>query len=481
MKKKRTKIVATLGPSTDSPQVLEKIINSGAEILRINLSHGTNSDHIKRIKLARKIAAKSNTHIAIMLDLHGPKIRIESFLDGSVYLEEGSIFILDKNIDPKKGSVDGVCVLYENLTQDVSIGDTLLLNDGLIVIEVLKINGTAIHCKIIQGGLLSDRKGLNKSGGGLSVGTITKQDEKGIKLACSEEVDYIAVSFVKSEKDIIRARELVKQNKGFAHIIAKIERTEAVENIHKIIDSSDAIMVARGDLAVEVGYASMTSLQKKLIKLAKEHNKVSITATQMFESMITNSSPTRAEVSDVANAVMDGTDAVMLSAESAVGSYPEAAVSKMSEVIIGAEKHESFKKLKDYRINAKFENIDESIAMAAIYIANHLNIKAIVSLTESGSTTLWMSRLRSEIPILAFTRHLATVRKVLLYRGVYPQFIDIVGNRNLNSIDDLISEVLMNEDIASPGDLVLCTFGDLRGISGRTNSIKILEIRNTES
>ncbi|HEX5047959.1 MAG TPA: pyruvate kinase [Gammaproteobacteria bacterium] len=473
--RRRTKIVATLGPSTDDPAVLEQLIVAGADVFRINFSHGTSADQTARAETVRRVAEKVGKHIGIMGDLQGPKIRIESFSSGRVILAEGGEFTLDSAMDPAAGDRYGVGMAYRNLVNDVEPGDVLLLDDGLIVLEVESVEGTKIKTRVKQGGKLSDHKGLNKQGGGLSAPALTDKDRRDIETAARLGLDFVSVSFARNAEDIEEARSLLRAAGGQAHIVAKIERAEAVQNIRSIIDASDVIMVARGDLAVEVGYASMTGLQKGLIRLARSRNKVVITATQMLESMIHSPSPTRAEVSDVANAVMDGTDAVMLSAETAVGKFPVRAVATMAELCVGAEKHETFRRAANYRLEDVFAHVDEAIAMAVMYVANHLNVRAIIALTESGSTTLWMSRVRSDIPVFAFTRHETTRRRVSMYRGVYAVPFDVV-HTDPGLIHESVFETLLHDGAVSRGDLVLFTRGDQQGVAGRTNTMQILTV-----
>jgi len=472
--RRRTKIVATLGPATDDPQVLEELVLAGTDVFRINFSHGTAEDQAKRVAIVRSIEQKTGRHIGIMGDLQGPKIRIESFKNGPIMLVEGAEFLLDTAMDPNGGDEHAVGVAYRNLVKDVAPGDVVLLDDGLIALDVEHVEGTRIACRVKQGGKLSDHKGLNKQGGGLSAPALTDKDRRDIQAAAKLELDFVSVSFARNADDIEEARTLLRQAGGQAHIVAKIERAEAVQNIRSIIDASDVIMVARGDLAVEVGYASMTGLQKGLIRLARSRNRVCITATQMLESMIHSPSPTRAEVSDVANAVMDGTDAVMLSAETAVGKYPVRAVRTMAELCVGAEKHETFRRAANYRLEDVFAHVDEAIAMAVMYVANHLNVRAIIALTESGSTTLWMSRVRSDIPVYAFTRHEPTRRRVSLYRGVYSVAFDAVGT-DLD-VHAQVFTTLLRANAVSRGDLVLFTKGDQQGVAGRTNTMQILTV-----
>ena len=472
---RRTKIVATLGPATDDPKKLEELIRAGVDVVRINFSHAGAAEQAERVKLVRDTAAKVGRYVGIIGDLQGPKIRVESFRSGSVVLKVGERFTLDTQMDPAAGDEQCVRVAYRDLVNDVGAGDVLLLDDGQIVLDVEEVTGSQIRCIVKRAGKLSNRKGLNKQGGGLSAPALTDKDRSDIESAAKLEFDFVAVSFVRSADDVVEARKLLRAAGGEGYIIAKIERAEAVDNIRAIIDASDVIMVARGDLAVEVGYASMTGLQKGLIRLARSHNKVSITATQMFESMINNPSPTRAEVSDVANAVMDGTDAVMLSAETAVGAYPLEAVTTMAKVCVGAEKHENTRRVTNYRLDDVFEHVDEAIAMAVMYTANHLKVKAIVALTESGSTTLWMSRVRSDIPIYAFTRHEMTRRRVTLYRGVYPVSFDVLHTAPGRMYQSAF-EILRKDGAVLPGDLVIFTKGEFEGVAGGTNTMQILTV-----
>lgn len=473
--RRRTKIVATLGPATDDAAVLEQLILAGADVFRINFSHGTSADQAARVARVRQVSEKVGRHIGIMGDLQGPKIRVESFKAGPVMLVEGREFLLDTAMDPDAGDEHAVGCAYRNLTNDVESGDTLLLDDGLIVLEVERVEDTKIFTRVKLGGKLADHKGLNKQGGGLSAPALTDKDRRDIETAARLGLDFMSVSFARNAEDMEEARSLLRAAGGQAHLVAKIERAEAVQNIRSIIDASDVIMVARGDLAVEVGYASMTGLQKGLIRLARARNKVCITATQMLESMIHSPSPTRAEVSDVANAVMDGTDAVMLSAETAVGKYPVRAVKTMAELCVGAEKHETFRRAGNYRLEDVFAHVDEAIAMAVMYVANHLNVRAIIALTESGSTPLWMSRVRSDIPIFAFTRHEITRRRVSMYRGVYAVAFD-VASFEATVMQESVFDALLKAGSVNPGDLVVLTKGDQQGVAGRTNAMQILTV-----
>jgi pyruvate kinase len=474
---RRTKILTTLGPATDNPKVLGEMIRAGADVVRVNFSHGDRAAHARRVQMVREVAEQAGKWVAVLGDLQGPKIRIERFVEGKVFLNEGDPFVLDVSLDSKAGTAQAVGVAYKNLPKDVRPGDTLLLNDGLIVLEVTDVDGPRIVTRVVVGGELSDNKGINKQGGGLSAGALTEKDREDIKLAAELGVDYLAVSFARDGHDMEEARQLLRKEGGHGYLVAKIERSEALVNLDRIIQASDAVMVARGDLGVEVGYAELTGLQKHIIAACRKRNRVVITATQMMESMIHNPVPTRAEVSDIANAVMDGTDAVMLSGESAVGKYPVKAVATMAQVILGAEKYESSHSPVRHRSDAGiFERTDEAIAMAVMYTANHLKVKAIVALTESGSTPLWMSRIRADIPIYAFTRHEETRRRVMLYRGVYPVTFDIT-HTNAQLLYADIFKLMLQQGMVEVGDRIILTKGELSGVSGKTNAMKILEVR----
>lgn len=471
---RRTKIVVTLGPALDDENVLRKVIENGADVFRANFSHGTVETHEIRIHKVRKIAEEIGRIVAILGDLQGPKIRIARFHDKKIQLQEGQEFVLDTSLGDDQGTDKAVSLDYKNLPNDVHAGDTLLLDDGRIVMKVIKTEPTRIHCQVIVGGELSNNKGINRLGGGLSAAALTDKDRKDINEAVRLGVDYIAVSFPRNADDIKEARTLLKAAGGHSGIIAKIERAEAVTNIEEIIRASDGVMVARGDLGVELGDAELPGVQKLIIGLARALNKPVITATQMLETMTYNTIPTRAEVSDVANAVLDGTDAVMLSQETAVGKYPDKAVSAMDRICLSAEKHPSAK-ISGHRLEMHFKYVDEAIAMATMYTANHLDIKAIIALTESGTTPLWMSRIKSHIPIYGLSRHASTRRRMTLYRGVYPIEFDAT-HISRGVLNHAAAEELERKGILKEGDLVIITKGDLIGVHGRTNSMKIFTV-----
>ena len=474
---RRTKIVATLGPATDDEKVLGELVRAGVDVVRINFSHGQAEDHARRVELVRKIATTQGRWIAVLGDLQGPKIRIERFREGKVILKEGDAFALDVSLDPSAGTAQAVGVAYKSLPRDVHAGDVLLLNDGQIVLDVTAVHGPRIDTRIVVGGELSNNKGINRQGGGLSAGALTDKDRLDIKLAAQLRVDYLAVSFARDAHDMNEARSLLRAAGGEGSLVAKIERAEAVANLSEIIGATDAVMVARGDLGVEMGYAELTGLQKQIIEECRRGNRVVITATQMMESMINNPTPTRAEVSDVANAVIDGSDAVMLSGESASGKYPVKAVESMAQVIAGAEKYDvSHPVQRRAEGMLDFERTDIAIAMAVMYTSAHFKVKAIVALTETGSTPMWMSRSRANLPIYAFTRNATTCGRVMLYRGVYPIYTDITNSGPEVNYAPIFKELLARK-LVEAGDRIILTKGDTSGITGNTNMMKILEVK----
>ena len=471
---RRTKIIATLGPATDEPGVLEKLIAAGVDVFRLNYSHQTHNHHEKRMKEIRRLSLEYKHAVAVIADLQGPKIRIENFKSGKIQLKEGGNFKINTKLSSDSGDESQVGISYKQLANDLKVNDRLLIDDGRIVLGVLSIDNYIIDCEVITGGELTNSKGINLQGGGLSANALTNKDIEDMKHAAKIEVDFVAISFPRDAKDIKKARKMMKDCNCNAQIIAKIERADALNHIEEIIKESDVIMIARGDLGVEVGDAALPPIQKSLIKKARDMDRAVITATQMMESMIENKIPTRAEVFDVANAVIDGTDAVMLSGETSIGHYPDEAVKSMSRICEVAEKQRSVRE-SDHRINQRFETISEAIAMSSMYSANHIGAKAICSLTETGGTCLWMSRISSGIPIYAFTRHTATRRRVALFRGVYPMKFDITHTDPLEANKQMIDQ-LIEQNVVVEGDFVIITKGDLRGKRGATNNMKIIQV-----
>ncbi len=472
---RRTKIVATLGPSTDDPDILTKMIVAGMDVVRVNFSHGAAADHVRRVKMVRDCARAVGKEVGVLADLQGPKIRIERFRNGKVVLEEGARFVLDARCPSDAGDEERVGLTYKELTHDVQPGDILLLDDGAIVLSVTRVTDNEIVCRVEVGGVLSDSKGINRQGGGLSAPAITEKDRADIKVAAELAVDYVAVSFPRNAADIHEARELLRQAGGQGGIIAKVERAESLGAIEEIIAASDVIMIARGDLGVEIGDAELPGVQKHLIHQVRNMNRVVITATQMMQSMVDSQIPTRAEVFDVANAVLDGTDAVMLSAETATGRFPVKVIEAMARICLGAER-QKVAVVSRHRVHSEFHHVDEAIAMAAMYTANHLGVKAIAALTESGNTVQWMSRISSGIPIYAMTRHEATRRKVTLYRGVYPMAFENNEHANHIEINRAVLAELQAQGTVEEGDLVIITKGDLMGVHGATNTMKIVRV-----
>ncbi len=470
---RRTKIVATLGPACSDPKVLDRMIESGVDVVRLNFSHGTSEEHIQRAELVRSIAKTRGRAVGVLVDLQGPKVRIGKFKDGKILLKSGDRFILDAECE--LGDQGQVGLDYKDLVYDVSRGTTLMLDDGRIEMWVEEVKGAQVICKVVQGGTLSNNKGINRKGGGLSASALTDKDIEDIKTAAKLRADYLAVSFPRSAADIQEARELLRAAGGKGWLVAKIERAEAVEALEEILNVSDVIMVARGDLGVEVGDAAVPALQKKMTRMAREKNKVVITATQMMESMISSPIPTRAEVSDVANAVLDGTDAVMLSAETAAGEYPIEAVSAMSRVCIEAEKEMEPPVFSEKLLGFGIARVDEAIAKSAAFTALHLNVKAIAAMTQSGSTALWTSRISTQVPIYALTSEVDTRRKVSLFRGVYP----VNFRPSSNDRDQLLAEAedeLRRRGAVRNGDLILLTIGEPIGKPGGTNTMKIVRV-----
>lgn len=470
-----TKIVATIGPASNDVATLKRMIKAGVNVVRLNFSHGKAQDHIDRAAMVRQAAAECGCEVAIMADLQGPKIRIGKFENMRIVVADGDKFILDA--DCSIGNQERVGLDYKALPRDVRAGDILLLNDGLIVLQVERIIGNEIHTVVKIGGELSNNKGINRQGGGLTAPALTVKDMEDIKTAMSFQADYVAVSFPKNATDMEMARHLSNiAGEAYNHkpmMIAKIERSEAIPALQEILDASDGIMVARGDLAVEVGNAAVPALQKRMIKMARASNKLAITATQMMESMIVNAVPTRAEVSDVANAVLDGTDAVMASAETASGKYPVETVEAMSAICLDAEKFQESKLDSDF-MNLAFTRIDQSIAYGALFTAHHLGVKAIVALTESGSTALWMSRHSINVPLFALTPSIVTQRKVALYRNV--STFNSPYSTDRDALLKAAEAVLLQKGFVSHGDMIVVTWGEPMGQVGGTNAMKIVKV-----
>ena len=467
-----TKIVATLGPASSDRDTLVRIVAAGVNVVRLNFSHGAADDHVRRADLVREVARSLEHTVGIMVDLQGPKIRIGKFAQGSITLKKGDTLILDAACT--LGDQTRVGLDYKELPRDVRVDDVLLLDDGRIVLDVAHVQGSEVITTVRHGGVLSNSKGINRQGGGLTAPALTAKDMEDIKTAAALRADFLAVSFPKSGADMFMARDLLRAAGGHALLIAKIERAEAIHAMDEILEATDGIMVARGDLAVEVGDAAVPALQKRMIRLAREKNKFAITATQMMESMIESPVPTRAEVSDVANAVLDGTDAVMLSAETASGKYPVETVEAMARVCLEAEKSAEVS-LDRHFLDRVFTRVDQSIAMGALFTAYHLKVRAIAALTHSGSTALWMSRLNCGVPIYALTPEVSTRYRISLFRGVYPLMLQYAGD-NRETLLRLAEEKLVEVGAAQTGDLIVITVGEPIGKPGGTNTMKIVRV-----
>lgn len=472
--RRRTKIIATLGPASATPQTITTLIEVGVDLFRINFSHGTPEEHRQWTEWIRHISHQLERTVGILGDLQGPKIRIGKFKTGSVTLQDGTQFVLNATLDENAGTEHQVGLVYKDLPKQVKKNDVLLLSDGRLELVVNQVHENEIICTVQSGGELAAHQGINLKGGGLSAPALTPADLGNIRLATELELDYLALSFPRNGADVKKARYLMHQAHCPSALITKIERAEALHDLDAMILASDGVMVARGDLGVEIGDAELPAVQKRIIALAGNLNRLVITATQMMESMIENTIPTRAEVFDVANAVLEGTDAVMLSAETATGKHPIKVVEAVHRICLGAEKQRATQ-ISSHRLDRKFEHIDEAIAMAVMYTANHSLIKAIVTFTESAATPLWMSRINSPIPIFGFTRHPATARKMTLYRDVIPVHSDFT-NYTAPQLAETATTELLKRQVVQPGDWVILTRGDMVGSHGGTNRMKIMRI-----
>lgn len=474
---RRTKIVATLGPASNSAEVISQLIDSGVNVFRLNFSHGSHQGHRENAALIRQIASQKDRHIGILGDLQGPKIRVGDIANEPLMLTKGGEITLTTDLSRTQDDTT-VHVRFPSLPQSVSAGDTLLLDDGLIRLTVTSVDGQDVRCQVLLGGALKSRKGLNRLGGGLSAPAITEKDYEDLTLAAELKLDFLAVSFPSSADDLIPVRQEMKRLQYSASVVAKIERAEAVASedvLNALIHAADVVMVARGDLGVEIGDAQLMGIQKKIIRLAQRLNRPVITATQMMESMINAPVPTRAEVFDVANAVLDGTDAVMLSAETATGSYPQRAVTAMADTCVGAEQHPDTHN-SQYRIDRSFQQVEENIAMSAIYAANHMdNIGAIICVTESGTTARLMSRLSSRLPIYAISRNIESCNRMTLYRGVIPIYFDVA--KASSDVYQAALDTVAATGALTPGQRVTITSGDITGEGGTANTLKILEYK----
>ena len=472
--RRRTRILATLGPATDPPGVLDAILRAGVNVVRLNFSHGDPAGQVARAQAVREAAARVGVEVGILADLPGPKIRVERFADGKVELKAGDRFDLVASEHAPPGTRHEVGVSYLGLPGDLAPGDVLMLDDGLVQLRVERIEGERIVNTVLNDSVLSDRKGLNKLGGGLSLGALTDRDRELIGVAAQIGVDFIAVSFCRNAEDMEEARAIARSHGSDAALVAKVERAEAIENLAEVIEASDVVMVARGDLGVEIGDAELPGLQKKIIRTALEHNRVVITATQMLQSMVDNPIPTRAEVLDVANSVIDGTDAVMLSAETASGHYPVKAVEAMARICLGAERQ--FNHDTDFEKAPRgLQRADQAIAMASMFLTEHIQVRAIVALTESGGTARFLSRFRSQVPIYGLSRHAPARRRMALVRDVFPIDFDSQGMGSREAAARAVAH-LYRAGLLAEGDRVILTSGDSMELHGATNTLRLLQV-----
>ncbi|QFS47446.1 pyruvate kinase [Nostoc sphaeroides] len=467
---RRTKIVATIGPATSSPEMLKAIIEAGATTLRLNFSHGTHADHQRSIRLIRQTAFELNQPVAILQDLQGPKIRLGKFDNGSIVLAKGDRFTLTNR--PVVGTQEISCVTYDYLAEEVPVGAKILLDDGRVEMVVQEINRDKgdLHCRITVPGKLSNNKGVNFPGVYLSIKAMTDKDREDLMFGLDQGVDWVALSFVRNPQDMIEIKELISSTGKQVPVVAKIEKHEAIEQMEAILALCDGVMVARGDLGVELPAEDVPVLQKRLIATANRLGIPIITATQMLDSMVSNPRPTRAEVSDVANAILDGTDAVMLSNETAVGSFPVEAVATMARIAERMEQEESqhlnLRSLKDAR-----RSIPNAISQAVGQIAEQLGAAAIMTLTQTGATARNVSKFRPRTPILAVTPHVNVARQLQMVWGVKPLLV--LGLPSTGQTFQAAINVAQELQLLSQGDLVVMTAGTLQGISGSTDLIKV--------
>ena len=472
--RRRTRIIATLGPATDPPGVLDALLKAGVDVVRLNFSHGDPAAQTARAQAVREAAKRAGVEVGLLADLPGPKLRIERFAEGRVQLKAGDPFDLVARADAPAGTAREVGISYLGLPNDVVAGDTLLLDDGMLQLRVESVQGERIATTVLNDGTLSDRKGLNRLGGGLSLGALTDRDRELIQVAAQIEADFIAVSFCRNAADMEEARAIARAAGSDAALVSKIERTEAIENLAEIVDASDVVMVARGDLGVEIGDAELPGLQKKIIRESLLRNKVVITATQMLQSMVDSPIPTRAEVLDVANAVIDGTDAVMLSQETAAGAYPVRAVEAMARICTGAERQ--FEMDTDFeKAPRNLERVDQAIAMASMFLSEHIGVRAIIAMTESGGTARFLSRFRSSVPIYGLSRYIGARRRMAMMRDVFPVEFDSRGLASRDAARQAV-KLLHEQGVLDVGDRVMFTSGDHMEHHGATNTLRLLQV-----
>ncbi|MBM3236546.1 pyruvate kinase [Candidatus Poribacteria bacterium] len=466
---KRTKIICTIGPASESPEVIQALIDAGMDVARLNFSHETYEAFVQRIKLIRQISVELNKTVAILQDLSGPKLRIGRIANQPALLTPGNLFTLTTR--PVAGDEREVSTTYRNLPKEVKSGDTIFLADGQFELKVLNVNNTDINCEVVVGGELTSNKGINVPGVSLSTPAVTEKDIDDLKFGIRHNVDWIAISFVRNREDILRARRVLKESQADIPIIAKIEKREALYNINEIIQVVDGLMVARGDLGLEIPIREITTVQKQIIKKANAVGIPVITATQMLESMIENPRPTRAEVTDIANAIFDGTDAVMLSGETAIGKYPVQAARVMDEVAGGAEDNIDYVKLfQQKQITPDYHDIPDAISHATCHVALNIGAKAIICCTRSGQTARMVAKYRPHAPIIVVSASEEVLRRLVLLWGVFPLKIE-----QAMDTDDMITKAkraALESGIANRGDTIVIVAGIPIDIPGTTNTIK---------
>ncbi len=465
----KTKIVATIGPSTWNKEKIEALAKNGVSVFRINFSHGIYEEHKKTIQTIREVANSLNLPLSILQDLQGPKIRLGEFENGKAFLEDGAEFIL--TIRDVKGNEKISSITNKDVIKDVKTGEIIYINDGLIKLKIKKISDSDIYTEVLEGGEISDHKGVNFPKTHLSIPSITEKDKKDLKFGLENDVDMVALSFVKRAEDVIELRKLMKSSGNVVPIISKIEKWEAVENLEEVVEASDGVMVARGDLGVEMPIEEIPITQKRIIHLCNKKGKPVITATQMLNSMIENPTPTRAEVTDISNAIFDGTDAVMLSNETAVGRFPVESVKMMKQIIQTTEKSKLFKNFVTDNKEISEHNVPDAIACSATTIAKTVKARLIISATESGRTAMLVSKYKPAVPVLALTPKEKTLHFLTLKWGVFP--VKVVPFKTVDGILKRGPEMAKQLNLLKNRDLYVITAGSHTGISGSTNLIKV--------
>jgi len=474
---RRTKIIATLGPSCDDEETIQQLLISGVDVFRLNFSHGTNEDRMRLIEIIRRVATENAKYVPIMGDIQGPKLRIGE-VDGVVNLQNGAHFVVTTK--DMVGNASMVSTPFANLPREVQVGQRILINDGLVELVVTSIDETSVHTRVLHGGPISSRKGMNFPDTDLSIPAVTEKDREDVHFAVEHELDYIAASFIRRRSDIVELRELLRSlGGGEINVIAKLEKAQAIDALEEIFEVSDGVMVARGDLGVELPPEIVPIVQKKILTSASRWGKFAITATQMLESMTHSSRPTRAEASDVANAIFDGSDAVMLSAETASGEYPTGAVQMMARIIMAAEQNgglEARATREPFRQLSEIDEFTDALAGAANYAAEQLDAKFIVVFTQTGFAARLMSKFRPNQPIIALTPSTWVARRMNILWGVQPFVLKDVGEYH-EQIVERVDDFLLSRDIVSPGDRLVILMGSPIYQRAKTNLLRVHHVR----